>query len=483
MPFAQQHILEKGESFNTPVYVATNLMENMILNSKPTRAEVNDIRFTLNGGASGLVLAAETAIGNYPVECVRFLSKIIEETQNYKNYKNLEKLFSLTSGRVIDPHGGDLIQQFSNDPFDDSIQSIRVHEQIFMDAYQISNGTFSPINGFMNLEEIHSVLNENIIGNDITWTLPILFQADESLIQSIPAKGKVYLQKEGDKHPFAVLDIQAIEKIKNKESISVMWFGTQDLDHPGVENFLSSGDYLISGRPYLLRDYDHAGKNKYELTPSQSRYIFDHNGWHNIIGFHTRNVPHIGHEFIQMKALMDVNADALFISPVTGLKKPGDFLANPIIDCYNSLIKEGMYKPFGALIGSFNTHSRYSGPREAVFTALCRQNYGCNYFIVGRDHTGVGNYYEPNAALNFFDHLNLDIKILSFNSVSFHKEKGMIDISSQGSDDQKIEKISGTIIREKIMSDGEIPDYLMRPSIVKILKDWKNNDPKTLFQP
>jgi ATP sulfurylase len=458
-------------------------MENMILNSKPTRAEVNDIRSTLNGGASGLVLAAETAIGKYPVECVRILSKIIEETQNYKDDNNIEKLFSLTSGRIIDPHGGELIQQFSNDPIDDAIQSIVVHEQIFMDAYQIANGTFSPINGFMNLEEIHSVLNENIIGNDITWTLPILFQADETLVQSIPAKGKVYLQKEGDQQPFAVLDIQAVEKFKNKESLSEVWFGTQNLDHPGVAKFLASGDYLISGRPYLLRDYDHAGKNKYELTPPQSRYIFDHNGWHNIVGFHTRNVPHIGHEFIQMKALMGTNADALFISPVTGLKKSGDFLANPIIDCYNSLIKEGVYKPFGALIGSFNTHSRYSGPREAVFTALCRQNYGCNYFIVGRDHTGVGNYYEPDAALKFFDQLNLDIKILSFNSVSYNKEKGMINVSSQDSADQKIKKISGSIIRDKIMSDGEIPDYLMRPSIVKILKDWKTNDPQTLFQP
>ena len=483
IPFAQQHILEKGKSFNTPVYVATNLMENMILNSKPTRAEVNDIRSTLNGGASGLVLAAETAIGKYPVECVRILSKIIEETQNYKDDNNIEKLFSLTSGRIIDPHGGELIQQFSNDPIDDAIQSIVVHEQIFMDAYQIANGTFSPINGFMNLEEIHSVLNENIIGNDITWTLPILFQADETLVQSIPAKGKVYLQKEGDQQPFAVLDIQAVEKFKNKESLSDVWFGTQNLDHPGVAKFLASGDYLISGRPYLLRDYDHDGKNKYELTPPQSRYIFDHNGWHNIVGFHTRNVPHIGHEFIQMKALMGTNADALFISPVTGLKKSGDFLANPIIDCYNSLIKEGVFKPFGALIGSFNTHSRYSGPREAVFTALCRQNYGCNYFIVGRDHTGVGNYYEPDAALKFFDQLNLDIKILSFNSVSYNKEKGMINVSSQDSADQKIEKISGSIIRDKIMSDGEIPDYLMRPSIVKILKDWKTNDPQTLFQP
>ena len=482
IPFAQQYILEKGKIFNTPVYVATNLMENMILNSKPTRAEVNDIRSTLIGGASGLVLAAETAIGNYPVECVRILSRIMEETQNYSDNDNLDKLFSLPSGRMVEPHGGNLIQQFSDDGYDNHIKTVRVDEQVFMDVYQISNGTFSPLNGFMNLNEVFSVLNENKIGNEITWTLPILFMVDEKNSRLIEGMEKIYLQKDGDEHPFAILNINTIEKIENKNSLSTLWFGTDDLKHPGVTKFMSGGDYIISGRPYLLSDYNHAGKNKYELTPSQSRYIFDHNGWHNIIGFHTRNVPHKGHEFIQLKALNETNADAIFISPVTGLKKMGDFLANPIIECYNTLIKQGVYQPFGALIGSFNTHSRYSGPREAVFTALCRQNYGCNYFIVGRDHTGVGSYYEPDASLKFFDNLNMDIKILSFNSVSFHKEKGLVDELIDSDDIKNIETISGSIIREKIMNDGDIPDYLMRPSIVKILKDWKSDDSHSLFQ-
>ena len=140
-------------------------------------------------------------------------------------------------------------------------------------------------------------------------------------------------------------------------------------------------------------------------------FVFDHNGWHNIIGFHTRNVPHVGHEYIQINALRKINADAIFISPVIGEKKIGDFLADPILKCYELLIKEGVYNPYGAIIGSFNTHSRYSGPREAVFTALCRQNFGCNYFIVGRDHTGVGNYYDPNASIKLFDKLELNIKI------------------------------------------------------------------------
>jgi ATP sulfurylase len=482
IPFAQQHILEKGKALNTPVYVATNLMENMIINSKPTRAEVNDIRSTINDGASGLVLAAETAIGNYPVECVRILARIIEETKNYQDDKNLEKLFSLPSGRMIEPHGGKLVQQFSDQSLDEKMESIIVDEQVFMDAYQIANGTFSPVSGFMNLEEINSILNENMIGG-ITWTLPILFQVDKELMRSIPKKGAIYLKKKGDNQPFAILKIQEIENLEHKTRIARLWFGTEDNLHPGVAKFMAGGDHIISGQPYLLNESNHAGKNKYELTPSQTRYIFDHNGWHNIIGFHTRNVPHKGHEFIQKKALQDTNADAIFISPVTGIKKSGDFLANPIIECYNSLIRDGIYEPYGALIGAFNTHSRYSGPREAVFTALCRQNYGCNYFIVGRDHTGVGDYYEPDASLKYFDTLELDINILSFNSVSFLKGKGLMEDATQSDSDNKVEKISGSVIREQIMNNGDIPDYLMRSSIAKILKDWKNKDIKTLFHP
>tara|TARA_B100000029_G_scaffold179367_1_gene176913 strand:+ start:3146 stop:5344 length:2199 start_codon:yes stop_codon:yes gene_type:complete len=483
IPFAQQHILEKGKSFDTPVYVATNLMENMIQNSKPTRAEVNDIRSTLNSGASGLVLAAETAIGNYPVECVRILSRIMEETENYKGDKNLEKLFSLPSGRMIEPHGGNLVHQFSNQSFDEALNSITVNEEIFTDAYQIANGTFSPIQGFMNLEEMNSVLHENKIGHNWSWTLPILFQAKQELIQSIPEQGSIYLKKMEEDHPFAILDIHKIEKLQNKLEIARLWFGTEDEKHPGVAKFMAGGDYIISGQPYLLNEYNHAGKNEYELAPAQTRSIFDHNGWHNIIGFHTRNVPHRGHEFIQKKALQDTNADAIFISPVTGIKKSGDFLANPIIECYNSLIKEGVYEPYGALIGAFNTHSRYSGPREAVFTALCRQNYGCNYFIVGRDHTGVGNYYEPDASLKLLENLDMGIKILSFNSVSFKKGAGLTEDSTGKDKEEKVEKISGSIIREQIINDGEIPEYLMRNSIVKILKEWKQESPQTLFHP
>ena len=478
IPMAQNQILERSKKFSVPVYVATNLMENMILNSKPTRAEVNDIQSTLNNGAKGLVLAAETAIGKYPIDCVRIMSRIIYETINHKyDMKNIQNLFNPSFGRIIEPHGGKLVQQFSNDQGDHPICEVVVNEKIYTDSFQIANGTFSPINAFMNYEQIESVLNENLIKDSVAWTMPIIFQIDKDMVNKIPDSGSIYLRKENDEYSYSILNIDKIEILKNKNKLAELWFGTDDESHPGVSKFLSSGDYIISGKPFILNNYSGSANNKYELTPIQSRFVFDHNGWHNIIGFHTRNVPHLGHEYIQINALRKINADAIFISPVIGDKKIGDFLADPIIKSYELLIKEGAYNPYGAIIGSFNTHSRYSGPREAVFTALCRQNFGCNYFIVGRDHTGVGNYYDSNASIKLFDKLELNIKILAFDPVSYKKGHGVIEKKPEDKEED-LQKISGSIIRNNLMNNDQIPPYMMRTAIINLLKKM---NPEFLF--
>ena len=212
---AQNQILERSKKFNVPVYVATNLMENMILNSKPTRAEVNDIQSTLNNGAKGLVLAAETAIGKYPIECVRMMSRIIHETVNYENNsKNINNLFTPPFGKIIEPHGGKLVQQFSNNQSNHPICEVEVNEEIYNDSMQIANGTFSPVNVFMNKEQIESVLNENTFEDIASWTIPIIFQINENNLKKIPNSGSVYLKKVNENHPYAILIIKKIEKLK-----------------------------------------------------------------------------------------------------------------------------------------------------------------------------------------------------------------------------------------------------------------------------
>ena len=141
-------------------------------------------------------------------------------------------------------------------------------------------------------------------------------------------------------------------------------------------------------------------------------------------------------------------------------------------DEYDLLIKELTYSPYGAIIGSFNTHSRYAGPREAIFTALCRQNFGCNYFIVGRDHTGVGDYYHPNASIRLFDTLDLDVKIISFYPVAYKSGHGLIEQTSKNKE-KILKKISGSIIRNYLVNKKPIPKYMMRPSISSFLSNIK----------
>ena len=167
---------------------------------------------------------------------------------------------------------------------------------------------------------------------------------------------------------------------------------------------------------------------------------------------------------------------------MTGIKKRGDFTASAIIRCFEKLMEDGFYDPFGALIGSFNTYSRYSGPKEAVFTAICRKNYGCNHFIVGRDHTGVGKYYANDASKNIFDELDLEMNILKFEKVSYCSKRKMItDDFSNVSDHNTSVDISGSQVRELINQGKDIPPYILRPSLLKEINLIMRNNPDSVF--
>jgi pyruvate kinase len=491
--FAQSFIMGKGISYSTPVYTATNFLESMIENPKPTRAEINDIVSTLSNGGSGIVLAAETAIGKYPVDCVRIVSRIIREFEDPRyfsngsfNNKSVDYLLSLSLDGIVKPHGNkELVQQTisdSNDYEDINLPSIEINEKNISDLIQIAEGVYSPLTGFMNLEEVNSVLQKNKLRGGENWTLPIILQIDESKIDKIPHSGRVVLIDSKIKKPVGILDIENIEKIEPYEQIIKLWFGTNDPNHPGVKEILKGGAFIVSGKTFLLSKYRQNTKREYEFSPKQTREIFYHNGWYNIVGFHTRNIPHTGHEFIQKQALEISNAEAVLLSPVTGIKKKGDFRSNIIMACYQNMIKSDVYKPYGALLSPFNTYSRYAGPREAVFTAICRKNFGCNYFIVGRDHTGVGGYYAPDASQKIFDEMDLGIEILSFDTASFCPQRNIVtsEFKRPSQDESRIE-LSATAIREKLKSKKKIPSYLLRPELAEILLKMNEENPSDIF--
>ena len=477
--FAQSYILDTSKSLNVPAYVATNLVESMVEKPEPTRAEINDMVHALKNGADGLVLAAESAIGAYPTECVRVVSNVIKEVENLPDKICFNYLVEPSIDNIILPHGGHLIQQlisYEKEFFIHDLPVISVNQRIESDIIQISNGTYSPLGRFMDQEEFDLVLEKNELLDGTVWSMPILFQINKEQMKATINDGQLALKSEQTGKVFAVIEVEKIEELKFINKIAKNWFGTDDSKHPGVAQFLKGGSFILSGKPFLIESQKPVTSLYYELTPTQSRKLFNLCGWSNIIGYHTRNVPHRGHEYIQRKALEETHADGIFISPVTGIKKKNDFTGAAIIRCFEKLIEEEFYNPYGAVIGSFNTYSRYSGPKEAVFTAICRKNYGCNYFIVGRDHTGVGEYYSNDESQKIFDHLDIGIKILRFDEVGYCEKRKIVTVNDSNND--SMIDISGSKIRSMINNNQEIPDYILRSSLLNELRSFQRKSRK-----
>ncbi len=485
---AQQYILSVTKELNAPVYVATNLLESMIHSSQPTRAEINDITSTLLAGANGLVLAAETAIGKYPVESVRIAAGVIKETEDYlvKKYSSQRYDGDLYdySFSLIPPHGGKLIQNFADLATQKEavkLRKIDVSEEIFLDVNQIAEGVYSPLRGFMNKKELNSVLQNYRLPTGVVWTLPIIFQLPKKEITFRKGE-RIAIGRKGSGERYAVMDVANIEKIGLPE-VAKQWFGTDSTAHPGVARIFKLGEYIVSGEVFLIKK-PVSDSLSYVLTPKQSRRLFKNFDWRTIVGFHTRNVPHRGHEFIQKAALKRVNADALFISPVVGPKKAGDFKPDAIVNAYQIMIENGVYNPYPVVVGAFQTYSRYSGPREAVFTALCRKNLGCSHFIIGRDHTGVGDFYAPDASQKIFYDLgirNIGITPIMLEAANYCKLcKKVTDKCRHGAKSRTL--ISGTAARKHLLGGKKIPREIMRPEIAGMLENWYKKSPTTLFE-
>jgi len=234
---------------------------------------------------------------------------------------------------------------------------------------------------------------------------------------------------------------------------------------------------LLGGKISLVKR--HVSKNKaHDLTPRQSRRLFEERGWSRVIGFHTRNVIHKGHEFLQLEAMAREYGDGLFVHPVIGKKKVGDFLTLPIIKSYE-LMKQSFYPKDKVIFATFSTYSRYAGPREALFTAICRKNFGCSHLIVGRDHTGVGDFYKPGAAHEIFDRFpDLGIVPVKFEKVFYSDRlKTYVHEKDDNSGHKEKEKshISGTEARGMLERGESLPEWFMRPEISKMLLDLIND--------
>jgi ATP sulfurylase len=245
-----------------------------------------------------------------------------------------------------------------------------------------------------------------------------------------------------------------------------------------VARLAAGGGRFVAGEVTLV-ERPVSGHERYELSPTRTRLIFSQKGWSRVIGFHTRNVPHRVHEFIQLRALDMVHADGLYISPVIGPKKPGDFLSGPILQSYQVLLESGVYPPGKVVLGAFSTYSRYCGPREAVFTAICRKNMGCDYFVVGRDHTGVSDWYKDHQTRELFESLDdLGVTPIFFEPHGFNPETNQYDVLSG----PETVVISGTQVRTALMNGDPLPDWYVRDAVQMVLKDRMATDGSVFWE-
>ncbi|MGI9292861.1 MAG: hypothetical protein ACR2PS_02680, partial [Pseudomonadales bacterium] len=305
----------------------------------------------------------------------------------------------------------------------------------------------------------------NRLPSGIPWTMPIVLQVDKSSVEDI-CVGNLVALTNGDGRIHATLDVTEIYSCDFDE-LAQSWFGTTSRKHPGVVRLAAGGNRFVAGEITLVAPLA-SPHERYELKPTQTRLIFSQKGWSKVVGFHTRNVPHRVHEFIQLRALENEHADGLYISPVIGPKKSGDFLADPILQSYQLLLETSIYPTGKVVLGAFSTYSRYCGPREAVFTAICRKNAGCSHFIVGRDHTGVGDFYDSNDCKALFDWLgDIGIEPVFFDAIGYDtKGERYVDLSAC----ETAEPISGTQIRKALIEGDVLPNWMMRSEVQDVVR-------------
>lgn len=476
IPLIQKIILKKAKNKAKPVFIATNLLESMLENKKPTRAEVNDVINTILDGANGLILSAETAVGTHPMECINMLNKLIKHSQLIENIDYDNYLSEFDTCSLTEPHGGRLIERLIDGPPKnlDKLPRIMLTAEQQMDVEQIAIGTYSPLEGFMCKNDFQSVLDNMRLSNWIVWPVPIVLDISTGDAQRVSLGDDVALTDDKNE-VMAILHVEDKYDFDKKETVNKLYC-TDDENHPGVRMVMSMNPILLGGKVDLLKRKESKYK-EYELTPRQVRKLFEDRGWVKVIGFHTRNVIHRGHEFIQLNAMEKENCDGLFIHPIIGKKKPGDFNTKYIIEAYEKMM-EDIYPKNSVVFATFSTFSRYAGPREAIFTALCRKNFGCSHFIVGRDHTGVGNYYHPNASHQIFDRFpDLGIKPVKYDKV-FYSNKFKRHIHERDVDareDLEELHISGTQAREMFEAHQAPPEWFIRPEISSIILNALKN--------
>lgn len=382
---------------------------------------------------------------------------------------------------TIKPHGGKLIdRELTGAQAEEAKKKAKSLKKINTASYEISDlemiavGALSPLEGFMGQADFKSVLEKMHLANGLAWSLPVVKSVTKEENKSIKVGDKVALHDSESGHDLALMKIEEIFP-HDKAEHATKAYGTDDKAHPGVARVYSMGDFLIAGEISLFERPKYTKFLEYRRDPAQTRQIFSEKNWRRVVAFQTRNPIHRAHEYL-LKCALEM-ADGLMVHPLVGDTKGDDIPSDVRMKCYQVLLDKYFSKN-NTLLSVFPAAMRYAGPREAIWHALIRKNYGCTHFIVGRDHAGVSKpdgkpYYgsfDAHQIFNSFSAEEIGIAPLFFDFTFYCKTcEEMASTKTCPHDPSHHLSLSGSKVRE-MLRKGEIPPpEFSRPEVAQVL--------------
>ena len=377
----------------------------------------------------------------------------------------------------LSPHGGALVERVV--PLDSSsldsvaqLPRVPVRDQIARECVNIAYGFFSPLEGFMGQADLDSVSRNMTLASGYIWSIPIVFDLSEAEVAGLGLKSGDTLLLTYQSQPLATLEVEEIYSY-DKEFLARQVYGTADAAHPGVQRTMAYEDRFVSGKVTLVNPPKiNPPFDRFWQTPRQLRQTLAYRGWQRVVAHQSRNVPHAGHEWLMKGAWLAAEADGVLVSAVIGEKKPGDYIDEAIVLTHDLLREAGFFRRDTHLTSTLMWDMRYAGPREAVFHALVRKNLGCTHHMFGRDHAGVGSYYDTYAAHRIFDDLP-DLGIKSVLTLEWWYCPVCGSVAYEGLCDHREQKqdLAGTLIR-RIIQGGEQPaPTTLRAEVLEVVRE------------